>query len=92
MYNGAEYYWQGKNIGFNFFTAVPFGMTANELNAWIDHGGGQVVTIFNLLIFFDRAGVDRVLANNKDDPPPSRKSLRPNFLFSFVINFVLNFN
>lgn len=41
MYNGAEYYWQGKNIGFNFFTAVPFGMTANELNAWIDHGGGQ---------------------------------------------------
>ena len=19
MYNGAEYYWQGKNIGFNFF-------------------------------------------------------------------------
>ena len=41
MYNGAEYYFQGKNIGFNFFTAVPFGMTANELNAWIDHGGGK---------------------------------------------------
>ncbi|SVA66869.1 uncharacterized protein METZ01_LOCUS119723, partial [marine metagenome] len=34
LYNGAEYYWQGKNIGFNFFTSVPFGMTANELNAW----------------------------------------------------------
>jgi len=41
LYNGAEYYFQGKNIGFNFFTAVPFGMTANELNAWIDHGGGR---------------------------------------------------
>jgi len=41
MYNGAEYYFQGKNIGFNFFTSVPFGMTANELNAWIDHGGGK---------------------------------------------------
>jgi len=41
LYNGAEYYFQGKNIGFNFFTAVPFGMTANELNAWIDHGGGK---------------------------------------------------
>ena len=41
LYNGAEYYWQGKNIGFNFFTSVPFGMTANELNAWIDHGGGR---------------------------------------------------
>ena len=41
MYNGAEYYFQGKNIGFNFFTSVPFGMTANELNAWIHHGGGK---------------------------------------------------
>ena len=56
MYNGAEYYWQGKNIGFNFFTAVPFGMTANELNAWIDHGGGQelwneLTQDFNLISF-----------------------------------------
>ena len=56
MYNGAEYYWQGKNIGFNFFTAVPFGMTANELNAWIDHGGGQelwneLTSDFNLISF-----------------------------------------
>lgn len=40
-YNGAEYYWQGKSVGFTFFTAVPFGMTANELTAWIYHGGGQ---------------------------------------------------
>lgn len=41
MYNGAEYYWQGKSVGFTFFTAVPFGMTANELTAWMYHGGGQ---------------------------------------------------
>ena len=41
MYHGAEYYWQGKSVGFSFFTAVPFGMTANELTAWIYHGGGQ---------------------------------------------------
>ncbi len=41
MYNGAEYYWQGKSPAFNFFTAVPFGMTAQELNAWIHFGGGQ---------------------------------------------------
>lgn len=40
-YNGAEYYWQGKSVGFSFFTAVPFGMTANELTAWMYHGGGQ---------------------------------------------------
>ncbi len=43
MYNGAEYYWQGKSPAFNFFTAVPFGMTANELSAWINFGGGQAL-------------------------------------------------
>lgn len=43
IYNGAEYYWQGKSKAFAFFTAVPFGMTANELNAWIYHGGGQAL-------------------------------------------------
>lgn len=41
MYNGAEYYWQGKSPAFNFFTAVPFGMTAQEINAWTYFGGGQ---------------------------------------------------
>lgn len=41
LYHGAEYYWQGKHPGFNFFTAVPFGMTATEMNAWLYFGGGQ---------------------------------------------------
>ncbi|WP_425404678.1 TRAP transporter substrate-binding protein [Hwanghaeella sp.] len=41
MYHGAEYYWQGKHKAYNFFTAVPFGFTANEIDAWIYYGGGQ---------------------------------------------------
>lgn len=41
MYHGAEYYWQGKSKAFNFFTAVPFGLTATEMNAWLYHGGGN---------------------------------------------------
>ena len=41
MYHGAEYYWQGKSTGFNFFAAVPMGMTASEMNSWIHFGGGQ---------------------------------------------------
>lgn len=41
MYHGAEYYWQGKSKAFNFFAAVPYGMTADELHAWIYWGGGQ---------------------------------------------------
>ena len=43
MYHAAEYYWQGVSPGFNFFTAVPMGMTAVELMGWIDWGGGQAL-------------------------------------------------
>ncbi len=41
LYHSAEYYYQGKTKAFNFFAAVPFGLTATEMNAWIYHGGGQ---------------------------------------------------
>lgn len=43
MYHGAEYYWQGKSRAFNFFTAVPFGMTAAEIMGWVDFAGGQAL-------------------------------------------------
>ena len=41
MYHSAEYYWEKKSPAFNFFAAVPFGFTADELFAWIQYGGGQ---------------------------------------------------
>jgi len=41
MYHSAEYYWEKKSPAFNFFAAVPFGFTADELFAWIEYGGGQ---------------------------------------------------
>lgn len=41
MYHAAEYYWQGKSPAFNFFAAVPMGLTASEMSAWIHFGGGQ---------------------------------------------------
>lgn len=40
MGHGAAYYWYGKIPEAVFFTTVPFGMTAQEMNAWIDYGGG----------------------------------------------------
>ena len=43
LYHGAEYYWQGKSSAFNFFTAIPFGLTAIEHNSWIYEGGGQAL-------------------------------------------------
>lgn len=41
IYHGAEYYWQGKSPAFNFFAAVPMGMTADEAMAWLYYDGGQ---------------------------------------------------
>ena len=41
MYFSAEYYFPSKSQAFNFFTAVPYGMSAQEQYAWILYGGGQ---------------------------------------------------
>jgi TRAP-type mannitol/chloroaromatic compound transport system substrate-binding protein len=41
MYHAADYYFQGKHKALNFFTAVPFGFTADEMASWIHYGGGQ---------------------------------------------------
>ena len=38
--HGASYYWKGKIPAAVFFTAVPFGMTAQEANGWLHYGGG----------------------------------------------------
>jgi len=41
MYHAADYYYVGQHPAFGFFTAVPFGMTAIELDAWYYHMGGH---------------------------------------------------
>ncbi|WP_258100661.1 TRAP transporter substrate-binding protein [Marinoscillum pacificum] len=41
MNHGAAYYWAGKLICAPFFTAVPFGMNAQQMGSWIISGGGQ---------------------------------------------------
>jgi TRAP-type mannitol/chloroaromatic compound transport system substrate-binding protein len=41
MYHSADYYFDGKSPALNFFCAVPYGMTADELTSWIAFGGGQ---------------------------------------------------
>ena len=38
--HGAAYYWKGKIPASVFFTAVPFGFTAQEINGWLHNGGG----------------------------------------------------
>jgi TRAP-type mannitol/chloroaromatic compound transport system substrate-binding protein len=41
MYHSAEYYFQGKHRGLNFFSTVPLGLTSVEQIAWLRYGGGQ---------------------------------------------------
>lgn len=43
MGHGAAYYWAGKAPAAQFFAAVPFGLTAQEMNGWLYAGGGQAL-------------------------------------------------
>ena len=53
MYHSADYYYIGQHPGYAYFTAVPFGGTAQEVTNWYYHGGGEQLhdelgEIFNL--------------------------------------------
>lgn len=41
MYHSADYYFIGQHPGLAYFTAVPFGGTAQEVTNWYYHGGGE---------------------------------------------------
>ena len=56
MGHGAAYYWKGSVPAAQFFAAAPFGMTAQEMNAWLYYGGGlelwrELYRPFDLLPF-----------------------------------------
>ncbi len=41
MGHASAYYWKGKVPEAQFFSTMPFGMTAQEMNGWIYYGEGQ---------------------------------------------------
>ena len=43
MGHGAAYYWRGKAPIAAMFATVPFGMNAQEMNAWLHYGGGMAL-------------------------------------------------
>jgi len=56
MYHAADYYFINQHPAFAFYTGVPFGMTATELNNWYYQDGGMerhhaLGEIFNLKSF-----------------------------------------
>ena len=56
MGHSAAYYWPSKSPAAPFFCSVPFGMNAQEMNAWLSQGGGlalwrELYARFNLVPF-----------------------------------------
>ena len=54
MGHGASYYWKGKLPAASFFSSVPFGLNAQEMNGWLLKGGGlelwqELYAPFNLV-------------------------------------------
>ncbi len=52
----ASYFYKGKNLALVFGTAVPFGLNAQQQNAWFYHGGGletiqKIYSDFNIINF-----------------------------------------
>ena len=52
--HSGAYYWKGKSEACQFFSSVPFGMNAQEMNSWLYYGGGlelwsKLYSKFNLV-------------------------------------------
>ena len=43
MGHSSAYYWKGKTRASAFFTSVPFGLNAQEMNGWLHYGGGMAL-------------------------------------------------
>ena len=40
-FHSGPYYWKGKNSAFSLYSGIPFGFTAEEINSWMQFGGGM---------------------------------------------------
>lgn len=52
--HSGAYYWKGKTSAAPFFGTVPFGLNAQEMNGWVQYGGGwelwrEIYEPFNLV-------------------------------------------
>lgn len=43
VYHGSGSWFAGRDIAHSFFTAAPFGLTYDEMHAWMYYGGGQAL-------------------------------------------------
>ncbi|KRI00183.1 TRAP transporter substrate-binding protein [Curvibacter sp. PAE-UM] len=60
MAQTAPYYFTGKSPIFAFGCAVPFGLTARQMDAWMEHGNGRKL----MDAFFDQYNIKSASAGN----------------------------
>ncbi len=60
MSHTCSYYYVGKDPAFAFGTAVPFGLNARQINAWIYHGGADKL----LNDFYARHNIHHIAGGN----------------------------
>ncbi|MEO5658966.1 MAG: TRAP transporter substrate-binding protein DctP [Polaromonas sp.] len=60
MAQTAPYYFSGKDPIFTFGCAVPFGLTARQMDAWMEHGNGRKM----LDAFYARYNIKSLSAGN----------------------------
>ncbi|QDE32209.1 TRAP transporter substrate-binding protein [Shewanella polaris] len=41
MAHSSSFYWKGKAPAAQFFSSIPFGLNAQQMNAWLNYGGGM---------------------------------------------------
>ncbi len=56
MGHSGAVFWAGKAPATQFFSSIPFGMTGQQMNAWLYYGGGlelwnEVYAPFNIVVF-----------------------------------------
>ena len=65
LYHTAEYYWEKQAPGFNFFTTVPFGFTADEMAAWVPAQLAARIQSFRSCRISSRLARDRICRGPK---------------------------
>ncbi|HBH39349.1 MAG TPA: ABC transporter substrate-binding protein, partial [Curvibacter sp.] len=60
MAQTAPYYFTGKSPIFAFGCAVPFGLSARQMDAWMEHGNGRKL----MDAFFDQYNIKSASAGN----------------------------
>lgn len=73
--HGCPYYWKGKALAAQFLSNFPFGLTAQEYNAWYYFGGGKELAD---KVYREQLGCKFVLCGNTGVQAPgwSRKEIK----------------